>query len=165
MKNDAAFVEDWNKSHIYVWAVGQWLRGRGYDVSIKPSVLRPDAASRHKFFDDGDLAITQRIEVKHRPSLTFTCAQDYPYPTVFLDETYKIDRHPPQSLFAYIILNAEGSACCVILSGTRSHWVKETIFDKVQNRECENYACPVDRCKFFPLTQKGDAHDKKGTTA
>ena len=148
-KSDAAFIEDWNKSHTYVWVVGQWLCGRGYDVSIKPSILRPEFTTRNKYIDDGDLEIRQRIEVKHRPSLAFTCARDYPYPTVFLDEAYKVDRRPPQSLFAYIILNAECSACCVILNSTRQYWVKETIFDKAQGRECENYACPVGRCRFF----------------
>ena len=100
-----------------------------------------------KYMDDGDLLITMPLQVKQR-SIDFSCHDDYPYDTIFIDEKYKVKK----DTFAYFIVSASGGCAAVIGRETRSHWTTETIYDKHQSRECTNLACPKHLAKFVRIT-------------
>lgn len=140
MKSDAQFTADWFKSHGSVMAVAAWMRSIGYDVSIPAPLLRGDSKDRKLFRDEGDIKVVQRVEVKHS-SYPFTCENDYPFDNVIVDEAYKVDGRI-RSLLGYVTLSPCGKYIALIRATTNKEWIKRTLFDKAQNRECEFYMCP-----------------------
>jgi hypothetical protein len=79
--------------------------------------------------------------------MQFSSAEDYPYNTIFIDETYKIKK----DTFMYVIVSSDGIHAALIDRSTRAHWVKEEIFDKKQDRKCVNAACPKELARFVKL--------------
>lgn len=56
--------------------------------------------------DSGDIQINAPIQVKRRLNLTFTCEQDYPFPTLFVDEEYQTcPKDPRTNKFVYPLLD------------------------------------------------------------
>lgn len=152
MKSDAAFQRAFHLSEPSVLDVAKWMKRLGYHIRIDPQILRPNASVRMGFVDDGDLEITQIVQVKHR-SICFTCASDYPYPDVMVDEAYKVDRHSVERLFGYVILNMEKSVACCIRGITRKQWVKRERFDTEAGRTATHYYCPLHLCSFHRIDQ------------
>lgn len=149
MKGNKAFTDDFFNSFGSVFAVGAYLQRKGFNVVVPVPEIRPDESERMKYADNGDLLITMPVQVKHR-SLQFTCANDYPFPTIFIDENYKIEKGR-KDLFMYVIVARDGNHAAVIRRETRRYWVQKTIYDKRQKRNCTNQACPKEWATFIKL--------------
>lgn len=149
MKADAAFVSDWRASQGAVLRVAEWLAGFGGEVVIPAPHLRKDAATRMLEGDRGDILYTEAVEVKQR-QIAFTGAADYPFPTVFVDEVYKVDRRVARTR-AWVVVNRDGTCLAVIPKATRREWVVVERPDAAQGRVCQWYACPVARVTFVAL--------------
>ncbi|MFA5054071.1 MAG: hypothetical protein WC565_08425 [Parcubacteria group bacterium] len=152
MKAEGAFLTALAESAASVNLCAAWLARHGYQTRIVPTVVRPDSSVRMQYGDGGDIEITKRVEVKQR-SLPFTSASDYPYPTVLVDEVYKVDRLGMTGLDGYMIVNSDGTVACVVKKATRPHWSVESRWDSSQSRQCEFYACPVGLCEFVSLSE------------
>jgi len=152
MKTDSQFIAALSESQAHVAGVAAWLQGVGCDVLIRPTLIRPDFESRNEYIDGGDIEIRQRIEVKHR-SIEFTSREDYPYPTVIVDEQFKIDRIPRARLWGYVILNESGTHACCIRSATKEQWSTVRRFDRKDGQERAFYVCPKDACSFCKILQ------------
>ena len=87
-------------------------------------------------FDERQLARLPRIH--------FTGVTDMPYPMVFVDEVYQIDREHSEPLLGYIICNAKVTHAAFIAATTREHWRKVRKFDRRYGVELEWYAIPRD---------------------
>jgi len=124
-------------SYVRVNKFASSLYKRGINILLPPVT---------DTFDDGDLFVTLRVEHKVR-SLQFTCREDYPYDTIFIDEVYKIDNKFDLPL-CYVIENTDGTCCAVIYGFTKPHWKKETKFDKIQNRVCDFYVVSKSQARF-----------------
>lgn len=146
MKPSAEFVRDWQASHGPVMDVALWLKRIGYDVKLNVPDLRPDAAERFRYSDTGDIEVLQRIEVKRR-SIDFTSAGDYPFPTIFVDEVYKVDARL-KGLLGFVIVNAAGTHAACVTPATKPRWTRETKFDLRQQRDCTWYCCPPELAFF-----------------
>lgn len=146
MKGNEEFTTDFFNSFGSVFIVGAYLQRLGFNIVVPVPEIRPNEAERMKYMDNGDLLVTMPVQVKER-SIQFSCAADYPYPTIFIDETYKIKK----DTFMYVIVSSDHRYAALIDRSTRSHWVKETIFDKKQDRECVNAACPKELASFVSL--------------
>jgi hypothetical protein len=117
-------------SHAASESVGEYYRGRGYDVSVPPLVIRPTFGHRHKYGDKGDVHICKNgiryiVEVKHRPKIWFTGAHDYPYSTINIDRVAK-------KILAdmYVVVSADLShAAFLSTKKTRHHWSIEVTPD------------------------------------
>jgi len=96
-----------------------------------------------EYGDSGDLEIMQRVEVKHRPRLTFTCKEDFPFRTLIVDVCHAYDRARPKP-YAYIILNREMTVAFVVYCSTFKHWVRVRKLDTAKHREREFYEVPLD---------------------
>ena len=147
MMPDDQFIESLHQSKEFVQKAAEWLAGQGFEIFVRPTVVRPDWDSRHEFADNGDLEIRMRIEVKHR-DLDFTCREDYPFDTVIVDEVFKVDRIPKNHLYGYVILNQACTHAGLIGGKTRPTW---TTFEKYDNRISENrsfYVCPKEKVNF-----------------
>lgn len=141
------FVNELVESQKAVDVTAAWLRRLGFSVKVPDLRIRADTTQRYDFQDQGDLFYRERLEVKRR-SLDFTSADDYPYPSVIIDECYKWDRAHPKPA-AYIILNQARTHAAVVKRSTFRQWHKIQRHDK--GRICDFYACPVSRVKFIRL--------------
>lgn len=101
-RDDPGFEGDLRESEDAVLFAAKLLRHRGHPVSIAAFEVRGDVEDRYDYQDEADLWASRPIEVKHR-DLDFTCAQDYPYPSVFIDEKYKFNA----DAWFYLILNED----------------------------------------------------------
>lgn len=150
MKDDVAFIKDWHNSYAAVWQVGRKLAELGLPVSLPVSKLRPTSEERRQYMDSGDLEVTMRVEVKHR-DISFTCADDYPYPTLYVDEEYKLPAQRRVSLLGYAIVNKEGTHCAFIGRASQKYWQVENRNDKAQQRVCAFVTVPKEHVEFFKL--------------
>jgi hypothetical protein len=149
-QDDGSFVSDLVESQASVWIVARWLSSLGYPVTVNPLRVRPDVSQMAAYADKGDIEIAQRVEVKRRPNILFTCAADFPYPTVIVDVCHTWDRARPKP-FAYVILNSDAT-CAIIVKGESSDsWVKSSKYDRAKNRTRQFYECPIELCKFIRL--------------
>jgi hypothetical protein len=149
MKADQQFVEDFLDSNAYVNVVAYWLTSKGITARILPNKLRPDVKVRHKYYDQGDIEITMKVEVKHR-GFDFTTQADYPYPTILIDKAYNI-RQKIKDLYAYAILSKSGEACAFVLKSTRKHWRKVEKFDNVAKENAVFYEVPKEYAAFVNI--------------
>jgi hypothetical protein len=150
LKTDAEFVAALEESQQWVAEVARWMERKGYDVQVKPQRVRPSFESRHDFADEGDIEVRQRVEVKAR-EVDFTGPDDYPYPTVIVDEQYKVDRRPMRLLFGYVILNRSRTHACLIPARTRRHWSVVTLNDRKDRERRSFYVVAVGLCAFVRL--------------
>jgi hypothetical protein len=117
---------------------------------VKPVLLTPDRESRFSYMDSGDIEVRFRVEVKRR-SFGFTGLNDYPYPTVIVDERYKIDRIPSTRLYGYAVVDEGMSSLCFVSGSTRSQWKVESHYDRSEGEKREFYVCPKELCTFRSL--------------
>ena len=150
MKSDAAFLRDFATSHQITMAVAMWLREMGRDVRIIVPTVRPDSSRRKQHADySGDIEIIRKIEVKQR-LIDFTSEASYPYPTIFIGETYKIDA-ALGNLCAIVVTNRAVTHAAYIPVGTRRHWIVCNVWDAEQGRDCKSYGCPKELAQFVQL--------------
>jgi hypothetical protein len=148
MKSDQQFLCDLSASRRAVNDFADKLRQTGMQVWLPPQRTRPDATVREQYADNGDLMVQGRVEHKVRTNLHFTSREDYPYPTVIVDEAYKVDAKADTPVLAYIIENASRTVAAVVYGWTRKHWQVEEVYDPKQGRKCRNYTVPKQHVRF-----------------
>jgi len=145
VKSDDEFKAALQESQPAVQVAYRWLLSKGYSATVPPTVERPDFETRMSYQDKGDIILHKdgkdlRVEVKGR-DLHFTSAEDFPYPTIFIDEDYKVDdpKKPIETLSAYIILNADLTYAAIIRAATRDRWTLEEHWDPTNQDYRTNY--------------------------
>lgn len=151
MKPDEAFLSDLERSRASVSRFASLCRAAGVNIWTGPTVVRPSADERRKYADNGDLLVLLRVEHKDR-GLSFTCAADFPYDTVIVDEVYKVDSIPHRP-FWYVSESSDGLRAAVISSRTMAHWTTMRLYDEKQERDCDYYVCPKRLARFCALDE------------
>ena len=150
---DVQFHHDLRQSHNITVIVAAWLTTKGIEAKVNTMRVTPSHTRRHEFTDDGDIATPDgRIEVKHWPKINFTGRHNMPYPWVFVDEVYQIDREHSQPLRGYVICNAPVTHAAMIAVSTQQYWRRVKKKDSRYGIELEWYACPRTRVKFAQMT-------------
>lgn len=150
-RDDPTFTADLRESHETAWLVARWLQGRGHDIVVYGHHERPSVEQMSQFNDGGaDIAIVQKIDVKRRPTMQFTCREDFPYPTLLVVHIHTYDRAKSKP-WAYVNVNASGTHAAIVMGDTAKHWAKVTKFDKAKRRERHYYECPVEWVRFVCL--------------
>jgi hypothetical protein len=144
---DPTFLEDLRESNVAVWIIARWLSTRGHHVTIRAQAIRPTADDRLDYGDCGDLEIIQRVEVKRR-GFAFTGADDYPFPTVFVDCCHAWDRALPKP-YAYLLTNHALTHAAIVKGSTSGQWQRGRHFDKGRDRAI--YECPKALAEFVHL--------------
>jgi len=81
------------------------------------------------------------IEIKER-SLSFTCPDDYPYETVFVDDRRGLGRETLQN-FAYVFVSKPTGQWLWLTALDRDEtWTEETVFDRGRQHEVPTLVCP-----------------------
>lgn len=167
-KSDEQFIKDLDKSRRSVFRVARYLLDVGFEVHIKPTIIRPDASQRHEYADKGDLSyvsiakngktVIKRVEVKHRWNMDFTSVDDFPFPTVFVDTKYDGEGDRPAPDVVVCVNRLLTAALMLRVEDTRPHWTLATVFDSTYGRESVVYECPKQFCKALDLTQYDDLY-------
>ena len=77
-KNHPTFKKNLRASQRGVWDTAQWLGTFGMKVTVNPTQEADSYKNRHAFMDDGDIEISQKIEVKVLGD-EFTGQHDWPF--------------------------------------------------------------------------------------
>lgn len=163
MKDEERFLADLSASRQAVNRFAGMLRSRGINAWLPPEQTRPDASVRRDYSDAGDLMLQMRVEHKVRHNLTWTCREDFPWPTVIIDEVYNFDQKlscgPP---LAYVIENSGRTHAAVVYYAiTRPHWQVKTLYDQAQNRACDFYVVDKRWVRFCPVENVFDPSDNQ----
>lgn len=146
---DATFAEDLERSKVAVNRSAEYFSAKGYPVIIEPTFLRPDFAKMHDYSDDGDLKIVITCEIKHRPDIAFTGADDFPYPSIIVDTCRLFQRHKTAP-FWYLIWNRDYTCFALVdVRKTFKFWVKKERYDKKKGRMREFYELDTSLVKFI----------------
>jgi hypothetical protein len=152
-EQDPTFRADLEDSSRWVQKVASWLHDSGNRVVLNPVRFRPSSDRLEEYSDDGDLGIIHRLEVKHR-NLSFTGAEDFPYPTIIVDAARLWDEAKPKP-YGYILLNQKGTHAAVALGRDWKKWKKTKRKDSMRTppREREYYEAPVHTLRFVEVGQ------------
>jgi hypothetical protein len=150
-RHDPDFIADLRNSSESLWLAARWLWSFGYSVTVPPMAVRAKVQDMGCYSDNGDLwiskgSINERIEVKHRPKLHFTCAADYPFSTVFVDAAHNWDRARIKPR-CYLIFNADLTYMAIVKGNTFPAWRRVEKMDRGRVRKF--YECPIDRVSFI----------------
>ena len=107
---------------------------QGYKTEQPEERGTPNYDDRMAYRDDGDLFTRikgkrVRIEVKARGNIEFTCAADYPYPTIMVCAAHSWEMADPKP-WLYVILNRSRTVAAYIRGDTQPEWWVETKQDK-----------------------------------
>ena len=147
VKPVAAFLEDFRNSIRAVERFAALLRSRNVAVWLPPTEMTPDVESRMDYADGGDLMIQLRAEHKVR-SLSFSSRESFPFPTIIIDEKYKVDAKGGTPLLAYFIESSDGQCVACVYGHTKNRWLTKDAFDKKQGRTCTYYVVPKEYVRF-----------------
>ena len=151
--NFKKFVKRLEGSHTGVQHAAKWLEGRGYQVSIPPTIVADSYENRMAYVDNGDLFIERlRIEVKTL-SVTFTGRDDWPYKNKFIVcGKDSFDRATPRP-YAYLIQSKDLKFMGVVLSASSKYWYVENKLDKDYPEEYRQdfYMCPMEHVSFCSI--------------
>lgn len=154
-KTHSQFAAALHDSHDIVWAVAEFLTEKGNTVKILPGTLAPSKEENKDHVDLGDIEIIRRIEVKRRPGIDFDSVASFPYPTVIVDEEYKINKFHPKTLYGYAVVNKSKTGMLWIPASTRKRWTSEVKPDDSEDRECTFVVCPKELTIYVPLKEAG----------
>ena len=148
MKPVNEFLANFSGSLRAVERFAAELRKRNVDVWLPPTKVTPDVESRHEYADSGDMMFQLRAEHKVRQNLVFSGRDDYKYPTVFIDEKYKVDSKRDIPLFAYFIQSQDGNCVACVYGHTMPRWQVTKKFDSKENCHRTYYEIPKEFVRF-----------------
>lgn len=147
--NNDRFIKHLKDSMGAVWEVAQWLQGRGHAVTVNPTFIRPSHDQWADYADNGDLFISQRIEVKVR-GVEFTCREDWPHGDKFIVCAKHAWDRALQKPHAFIYLNKSRTYAAILMGDTHGEWTVEKRTDRrYQDVTQEFYFCPINLVKFI----------------
>ena len=138
------FINHLDESAGAVFRTAKYFYNKGIPATIQPMKKAKSYKERMKYTDDGDLMISQRIEVKGL-SCSFTGRDDWKFGNkLIVCARHSWDLASPKP-YAYMLWNKERTHVAIIYGNTRPHWTVAKVRDKrYQNVEQEMYFCSLD---------------------
>lgn len=150
----AVFTERFVGSRRAVFKVAEYIwREKKLDVTIPYTGLAPSINQSVEYIDKGDIICHTAsgkdfiIEVKGL-SADFTCAADYPFNMVIVNEVAKADRI---DAFAYFLVNRALTHALIIKTSTKDKWVIKDVHDKRRGDTEKMYHCDLSCGEFVEL--------------
>lgn len=149
--NHSKFLSHLDTSKDAVWQVARMLNDRGYPVSVPVSAKAETHDDWEHFADNGDLYISQRVEVKQL-SVDFTSVADWPFRDKFIVcARHAFDRATPKP-FAYVIISRSGQYAAAVFCSDASQWTVEVRTDKrYADVSQQFYFAPMATVRFFAM--------------
>ena len=144
------FLKRLDGSRPATFRVAEWLHKAGYSINIPAIRYRKFEDKIEDFVDSGDIFVEKdgekyRVEVKHS-GYDFTCAKDWPFPTMFVSNKAAVERNTDVS--CYIIINQPMTHLALIWKKTKEHWFVKPAFAKNTQKTEYFYTCPIDNVDF-----------------
>ena len=134
-----------------VFHAAKWLqKAYGCTVRISPPPVDPETKQPIFERDAGDIVVTfeRVVEVKHRPSLEFTSAEDYPFNTIMVANVEPSDLH---QIHMWVILNKNMTHAAVIKGKDKKHFIKENVYCWPTKKYELKYMCPKEFVQFVDI--------------
>jgi len=149
--NHVLFQGHLKESMDSVWLVARWLQERGNAVVVNPMSVAARHEDWKKHTDAGDIAITQRIEVKSL-SAEFTSRETWPFRDRFIVcAKHAWDLAVPRP-YAVICVNRAKTHAALVMGATHKRWFVEDRADsRYDGVSQEFYFCPLDDVRFVEL--------------
>lgn len=143
-ENHKKFLKHLDDSADTVFTCAKYFYNKGIPVEISPMTKAKNHGEWKSHADNGDLLISQRIEVKGL-SHDFTCADDWKFGKEFIIcAKHSWDLANPKP-YAYMICNRERTHVAIVYGRTKDKWTTKTVQDSRYNeytQEC--YLCPLE---------------------
>lgn len=152
MDSDDDFLRDFDASNRAVNRFAARMRAKGVTLWLPPVSVRPSSDVRAQFSDDGDLLLQGRVEHKVR-TINFTSRDDYPFPTVIVDEKRIEDGKAGDPVLAYVIENQAGTHAAIVYGWTKPKWQTIQRFDRLRDRERTFYVVAKSLVRFCPVDE------------
>jgi len=140
--NDELFQKELIKGILWQLYVAERFRQLGCDVDhMDISLKAGPVTDRERFINSKDLIVNgQVIEVKSR-NQAFTCADDFPFSTLFIDTKDGFDKKVDKPVLYVCVSQNTGGMCALNVADTYKHWVVEKTWDSVRKIKLTAYAC------------------------
>lgn len=153
MKSNAAFIAAYKRGHEVCKVVVAWLHSNGVEAVLLKQELRPDVKDRWDYVDEGDITIhKEKWQVKGR-NLTFHSVESFPFPTVYLNEEYKLKTDDR----GYIIVNNDLTGLIYTTNVTKPVWTTKVEWSKDDKRYCTSVLCPRELFRYRSM-KHGPSH-------
>ena len=122
-------------------ALGAEFEAHGLTVVTEPKRFATYYEEIDECRDNFDLMVESawgeavQVEVK-QVSTAFTSLSDFPYPTIFVDETYKADVKPEAN---YVLVSRPTGAKLVVPRSSRIYWERSLAWDSNWGKEITVY--------------------------
>ena len=151
-KNHPTFKKNLRASQRGVWDTAQWLGTFGMKVTVNPTQEADSYKNRHAFMDDGDIEISQKIEVKVL-GYEFTGQHDWPFHRFAVCNVNAWDR-ATRKPYAYLIWSSDRHHLAIVYGTTRPHWFSDEMKDRRYDGYTQrSYFCPME---FIKWTNKNE---------
>lgn len=147
MKTDQEYVNAFNRSRLRVNNFARIYQDKKINLLMMPQPPAEDKNAR----DRGDMMIMARVEHKVI-SAPFTSRDDFPFSTVFVDETYKVD-NKDDKVFMYVYENKDGTHAAVVYGWTKPLWTTNTVYDSVCDRIITVYQIDKKHVRFCKVEE------------
>lgn len=158
MRDYNEFVSDLNKSQKALLAIAGYIQACGHPVILPPHLVTPTPEERYEYTDDMDAAFWfkskwNKIQVKGT-NKSYNSIEEYPFPMVTVDETYKIQKQIKDPPYAYYQVNKECTGAIQTTWDSRPRWDNFSCIEQRQNnRRCHYNRCPISLCRWIDLTK------------
>lgn len=147
MKTDQDYVDAFNRSRLRVNNFARLYEDKKIKLAMLPQPPAEDKNAR----DKGDMMLVARVEHKVL-SLPFTSRDDFPFPNMFIDETYKVDNKDDKA-YMYVLENKDGTHAGVVYGWTQPLWTTTTVLDSVCDRMITVYQIDKKHVRFCKVEE------------
>ena len=145
------FIDRLVDSKPAVIKVADFIKKKGYQVTIPETKIAPTAAQHKSYADNGDLYVDGkiidfkfRVEVKHS-SQKFTNSNDWPWKNhFFVCAKHSFDNAIPKP-HSYFIVSDDLKYFALVKADTYQAWKTQNKKDKQRDYEETFYNCPLDK--------------------
>lgn len=159
-KNKALFERELRDGIRWQNYVGEKMEELGYSVAVSQMNVVGSMSDAKKYKDVADIiaekdGIKLIVEVKSRRS-SFTCPEDYRWPSVFVDTKSGYDAKEIKPDLHLVVSRVTGRIIGLPRE-CESHWGVERVFDRIRKIWVTNYAASKERWMPFEMAVK-EAH-------
>ena len=136
-ENDELFIKELKEGHEWQSYPALFFKLHGLKVEMPKLTIRENISEADKWKDSFDFII-EDLPFEHKSrNIEFTCPQDYPYDTVFIDTVKGWDQ---KAIKPSYIFTSKTTGCMLWLPAMYSEkFTKVTKFDRVRNINEEFY--------------------------
>ena len=145
------FEQRLSKSESAKLAVAHYVNNQGMPCSLNPSIMVPKGSDPELYKDGGDMFMHFRTEVKHRPTLDFTSANTFPFPTIIICAKESFDSQVCKPKFYFVCNGPLTHAALIDVRQTQDRWKAESVRDNERGYSYQAYTIDKHLARWITL--------------